>query len=377
VCLVLGAAGLVTAAAAASITVAHRWAVDAVRTNARATVGVMAARHAARVESVIDARRRSLDDFMVDVRSQCGYVLEGGGTLWNLPCLAPLVRDFHSAQGALGVQVIRGPRPVLQFGTPVSLDVPPAGSPELPILIPGPEGPPRYQLRGIDRGLVLVAEYALDEVAAALAANPQGLGSQAWLVGEDGRVLALPAGDTVPGGSVAPCTGADVDGEAPAPGGPGTLRAMRPVPGLDACVEARLPLAPELAAADALRASLWRIGIIFAAVAAFAGYLASRWVAVPARRLLAAVAGVSRGEADPAIVPSGPSELQALGAAMHSLSSDVSRHLSSADTARREAEAASAAKDHFVAMLSQELRTLVTTVNDWIHDIPGTRASGR
>jgi signal transduction histidine kinase len=151
---------------------------------------------------------------------------------------------------------------------------------------------------------------------------------------------------------------------------------MRPLQGLDACVEAQLPLASRLAAADALRATLWRTSIVFVFAAGLAGYLASRWVTGPARRLLAAVAGASRGETDPAIVASGPAEMQALGAAMHSLSSDVSRRLNNAETARREAEAASAAKDQFVAMLSQELRTLVTTVNEWIHDVPGTRASG-
>jgi hypothetical protein len=376
VCLVLGAAGLVAAASLTAAAIAHRWALDALRTNASAAVGFGAARQATGVESVVDARRRRLDAFMATARSRCGYVLEGGGMLWSLSCLTPLVKDFHAAQRTLGVHVIRGVRPVLQYGAPVSIDVAPASSPELPILISAPAGPPRYQLRGIERGLVVVAEYPFDDVAATLAETAPGPGWQSWLVDRDGRVIAAPSGaSAAAAGALTPCTGGEVDGEVAAPGGQGLLRAVRPVPGLDACVEARLPLAPALAAADGLRGTLRRLGFVLAVVAGFAAFLVSRWVTTPAHRLAAAVAAVSKGEADRAIVPSGPSELQALGEAMQTLSSDVARRANDAEIARREAEAASAAKDQFVAMLSQELRSLVTTVNEWIRDVPGTQAS--
>ena len=372
VCLVIGVCGLVIAATATVTVVAHRWAVDALETRAQAELGFAASRRAARVSAVMDADRRSLNKLMEDARLECGYALEGGGMLWTLPCLEPLMTRYHAGQRFMaGLQVIRGDQAVLQYGVPVKSDAQPQ-SPDEPVLVSAPSGD-TYQLRGVQRGLTAIAEFRLNALGAALVEDQAGNVGEVRLVSGDGKVLSVfhpVQADAVTVPASPACTGADVDAEVTSEQGGAVLRASRPVAELGACVDAYMPLAPALAPAERLRETLIGAGLLFTAVAGVFALVLAYWVRASARRLAVAAAGIGEGSPDVVVVPSGPSELRALGVAMQSMSGKVTRRIRAEEMARREAEAGSAAKDRFVTMLSQELRTLVTTVQEWFQSRP-------
>jgi signal transduction histidine kinase len=111
-----------------------------------------------------------------------------------------------------------------------------------------------------------------------------------------------------------------------------------------------------------LRRSLWAVaggGVGFLVAAVVLSLLVGQRIARPIAALSSAVGAFGQGlTAPPPIARSGPQEIAAVARAFEEA-------MTSAQSARAEAEAANHAKDEFLALLSHELRTPLNAVYGW------------
>jgi signal transduction histidine kinase len=145
-----------------------------------------------------------------------------------------------------------------------------------------------------------------------------------------------------------------------------TIHGFRPVPAIGGgCVDVHVAYADVLDAAERLRTNLIRGGIVFALFGAVLSLLAAHRISAPVRRLARSARSIQAGNFSEPIPIGGPSEVRALGEALRAMATALSRIVTTEQSARHDAEAASESKDRFLAIVSHELRTPLNAVLGW------------
>ena len=358
---------VVVATTLALTVTAYRASVTTLEATARASVRLAADTRDQTITSVVSSARQSLEGVLASARSLCGEELDRGRTAWAVECVSPLIHEFRATQRARGVLAAQGTRVLVRSGEPLSPVVLPAGT--LARIVTTERGGRLYQIGVSDAGLTLTAEFVFRDVAALFGhRSVLGTGGEVLLLDREGRFLTPPAHESTNPANEPLLECLEGDGELIGPDyrGVPVFHAFHPVEALGVCVDAHIPVDEALAPAMVLRDALVRWSALFILAGALLSLMAAHWVAAPVRRLAAAAAQVQRGDFNQAITLAGPSEVRSLSIAFRTMADHLARLVAREQAARKDAEAANAAKDRFLAMVSHELRTTLTAVLGWI-----------
>jgi signal transduction histidine kinase/ActR/RegA family two-component response regulator len=372
--LIIGMAAVLTAAAYSSSRVN-------LEDEARRSVDLATGTREQTVTQLFTLRQQRAEGFLASVRSLCAEPLASGRLAWVDDCVRTMVDDFRNSERALGAQLTYRTRRIRRSGRAVVAAAPPPGA--LATLVRRDNAGVEYVMRATLGEITFALQFDHEEMAD-LFRDQSGLGrgGAVFLVDYEGRFLtpvpvdspAIPADQAA--AFLEDCRqGADafVDVDYR---GIRTIQSFRPIRALGtACVVARIGYDEALAPAERLRADLLARGAWFVVIGAVLSLVAAQWISAPVRRLAVSARNLQTGRFDRPIPLAGPSEVRALGRAFNAMGNDLAELVAKEQAARRDAEAASHAKDEFLATVSHELRTPLTAILGWAQMLRSERLS--
>ena len=325
------------------------------------------------VDELLVLRQRRALGFLGSVESICGEPAGARGFGFSEECVRTMLDELRASERATGVRLLYRRRIVGFSGDPVTDDVLDPNA--LARVIPRDQGRADLLMRAVDGDLVLLLQFDVADVLPTFD-NPSSLGrgGEVIITDAEGRFLMRPryagAAGTPPGAAVAEplreCRafageriGLDYRGVE-------TIHAFRPLELLGGgCIDAHIPYAETLGTAEEIRSQLIARGAMFALLGAMLSFVAAYRIAAPVRRLARSARLIQAGNFAEPIPVGGPAEVRALGRALSSMAAELSKLVSTEQTARLDAESANRSKDHFLAVVSHELRTPLNAVLGW------------
>lgn len=370
--LLLGMTAILTTAANTSL-------VANLEAEAQRTVGVATKAREQTLTQLFQLRQQRAEGFLASLESLCAEPLGSGRLGWVDDCVRTMVDDFREGERARGAMLTYRNRRLRRSGTPVPSGPMPSDS--LARVVRGPDGSVEYIMAAV-RGPITLASRFDDSQVASLFDDQGGLGraGEVFLVDRAGQYLtrtredapalsAERAAELI--GRCQTATEASVDEDYRRIK---TIESFRPLPVLGgACVVARMDYNETVAPAEKLRADLLTRSAWFLAIGVVVSLVAASWISAPVRRLAASARTLKTGRFDRPLPLAGPSEVRALGSAFNAMGNDLAELVAKEQAARREAEAASQAKDEFLARVSHELRTPLTAVLGWAQMLQSER----
>jgi signal transduction histidine kinase len=369
--------GSIVATAVALTTLAYRAQVSNLEDDARRAVHVAAQSRASAIERLIDGQQQRAQRFLIAAASLCGEETPSGGIAWELGCAQRALRELRASEHAIGALLTNRRSRIAASGVAIAGRLP----------IPTPlarlverDGQMTYVILAQMDDAAVRVQFGLADFSALLE-QPFGLGATGDLFLRDSAGILLttrtgsatfPAslGESRHSCAAGPSEWSELDYR-----GTDTIHGVHPVSGFvqPICVDAHLSHEEALVPAGKLLVDLLTPAALFAAMGGVLALFAAHWMTAPVQRLAASARALRGGDFARPIPTGGPLEVRALAEALATMARALGEQMTLERSARQEAETANHAKDEFLAVLSHELSTPLTSTLGWTRLLRGGR----
>ena len=369
--------GSIVATAVALTTLAYRAQIGNLEIDARRAARVAAESRAEAVLRMIDGQQQRAQRFLITAASLCGEET-GSGIAWELGCARRALRELRASEHATGALLTSRRRRIARTGVALPDRLP----------IPTPlarlierDGEMTYVILAQDRGASVRLQFGLRDLSPLLdQALVGGASGELFLRGSTGGFLTSPrfgsaAAQPPPAEPSLSCASGPAEWSGIDYRGVDTIHAVHSVPafGEPVCVDAHISHQEALAPAGVLLVALLTPGALFAAMGGVLALVAAHWMTAPVQRLAASARALHGGDFARPIPTGGPTEIRALARALDGMARALGEQITGAQRARHDAETANHAKDEFLAVLSHELSTPLTSTLGWLRLLRGGR----
>ena len=372
--LLIAFVGLVGAMTVVLSISAYRSSLDALLAEAMRDAGEVAQARERTLAIMLDLRQRRAEGFLLSVEALCGEPAGARGFGFSEECVRIMVDEMRMTEGASAALLTFRGRTLRASGEPIAPGVPRPDATAL--VVPRGPGASDLIMQAVHGDTVLRLQFD-SEVVLPFFEDREDLGrvDDLYLTDPDGRFLtpvryAGAARGTPPGAEFAEplhecrafageTLGIDYRGVP-------TIHGFRPVTSIGGgCIDAHIPYSTLIEAAEQIRTGLITRGALFGLVGIVLSLIAANRIAAPVRRLARSARAIQGGKFSEPIPVGGPSEVRALGQALRSMAGELTKLLTTEQSARLDAESANRSKDKFLAIVSHELRTPLNAVLGW------------
>jgi signal transduction histidine kinase len=372
--LLIAFVGLVGAMTVVLSIAAYRSSLDALVAEAMRDAGEVAQARERTLAILLDLRQRRAEGFLLSVEAICGEPAGARGFGFSEECVRIMVDEMRMTERASSAVLTFRGRTLRTSGAPIAPGVPRPDA--VALVVPRGPGESDLIMQAVHGDAVLRLQFD-SEVVLPFFDDREDLGrvDDLYLTDPDGRFLtpvryAGAARGTPPGADFAEplhecrafageTLGIDYRGVQ-------TIHGFRPVQSIGGgCIDAHIPYSTLLAAAEQIRSGLITRGALFGLVGVMLSLIAANRIAAPVRRLARSARAIQGGKFSEPIPVGGPSEVRALGRALRSMAGELTKLVTTEQSARLDAESANRSKDKFLAIVSHELRTPLNAVLGW------------
>jgi signal transduction histidine kinase/ActR/RegA family two-component response regulator len=364
--------GLNVIGTVALATFAYRASRASLESQAARTVAVAAHERDQALVRFLQQRHDRLSAFLGSVESLCGERSPSGKFDFERECVRVALSGFQTAEHAEAAELSYGGRQLAARG---SWEESASADEARPIgqlaTISEDDGDGFYTMGASRQRLAVRVRLSFEDVDA-IFQDRSGLNAngEIFLTDTRGSLLTTThdprAAQTALSAPVQECLSGETSSARTVDNRGDMIRAFRPVPAFGGgCIVASLPYADVLVPIHQLARQFVLGSLGFMILGAAISVVLARTATKPIARLAEVARELEAEHFDRSVPIAGPSEVRQLGRALSSMARSVGDLVQREHEARLEAEAANRTKDDFLAMLSHELRSPLTSILGW------------